>query len=119
MSQWSSAKGPAQFYYSTNYLIDVETSVILDVEATPSTLSLEAGTTKTMVERVEKNHGLLPQRLMGDTAYGTAENLGYLVNEKAIEPHVPVWEKSNRTDKTFSISEFRWDGKANEYRFAR
>lgn len=116
MSQWSGAKGPAQFFYSTNYLIDVENSVILDVEATPSTRTLEVNTTKTMIDRVEHKHGLLPRRLMGDTAYGTAENLAYLVNEKSIEPHVPVWDHSQRTDDTFSVNDFVWNADANEYR---
>ena len=32
MSQWSGAKGPAEFYYSTNYMIDIENNIIMDVE---------------------------------------------------------------------------------------
>jgi hypothetical protein len=39
-----------------------------------------------------------------------------MVNEKAIEPHVPVWDKTERNDDTLSSSDFRWDEKANEYR---
>jgi hypothetical protein len=39
-----------------------------------------------------------------------------MVNDKAIEPHVPVWDKTQRTDGTLSSSDFRWDEQANEYR---
>jgi transposase len=110
MAQWSGAKGRAEFFYSTNYLIDTEHGVIMDVEASPSTLSLEVATTRTMIERVESTHALKPQRLLGDTAYGAAKNLGYLVEEKNIEPHVPVRDKSQGKENTFAISEFQWRG---------
>lgn len=116
MAQWSGAKGPAEFYVSTNYLIDVEHNVIMDVEASPSTLALEVATTRTMIERVEANHDVRPRRLMGDTAYGAAENLDYLVEEKSIEPHIPVWDKTSRNNVIFSVSDFRWDESTDEYR---
>jgi len=116
MAQWSGAKGPAEFYYSTNYMIDIENNIILDVEASPSTHRLEVQTTRTMIERIESNHGIAPKRLMGDTAYGSAENLGYLVDEKNIEPHVPVWDKSKRKDNTFSSGDFIWKVDDDEYR---
>jgi hypothetical protein len=82
MSQWSAIKGPAQFYYSTNYMIDVEHGIILDVEASMTNHASEVATTETMIERIEENHGILPNKLMGDTAYGAAKNLNYLVAEK-------------------------------------
>jgi transposase len=115
MAQWSGAKGRAQFYYSTNYLIDTEHGVIMDVEAAPSTLSLEVATTRTMIERVESTHAIKPQRLLGDTAYGAAKNLGYLVEEKGIEPHVPVQDKSQGKEETFAIEAFEWDAEASHY----
>lgn len=37
----------------------------------------------------------------------------WVVNEKAIEPHVPVWEKAGRTDGTFSRSGFDFDEQAD------
>jgi hypothetical protein len=55
-------------------------------------------------------------RIIGDTAYGTAHMLGWMVEKKGIEPHVPVWDKSERQDDTFPSSDFRWDREANEYR---
>ena len=116
MAQWTGAKGPANFFYSTNYLIDVDSNVIMDVQASPSTNKLEVDTTHTMIERVEANHGIRPDRLMGDTAYGAADNLAYLVDEKQIEPHIPVFEKINRKDGTFSRCDFEWDAGADEYR---
>ncbi len=39
-----------------------------------------------------------------------------MVNKKAIAPHVPVWDKTKRSDGTLSSSDFRWDEQANEYR---
>ena len=59
---------------------------------------------------------LKPQRLIGDTNYGTAEILGWMVDEKQIEPHVSVWDKTQRGDETLSSSDFEWDEQANEYR---
>ena len=115
-SSWTAAPGgPAFFAYSTNYLIDVAHGVIVDVEATPAHRTAEVESTKLMVERVETNFNITPQRLIGDTAYGTAPMLAWMVDEKAIEPHVPVWDKTERKDGTFSRSDFQWDGAANEY----
>lgn len=51
-----------------------------------------------------------------DPAYGAGSMLGWMVQEKGIEPHVPVWDKTERKDGTFSSSEFVWDEQANEYR---
>jgi hypothetical protein len=36
MAQWVGDKGPGQIYYCTNYLIDIEHNIILDVEPTPA-----------------------------------------------------------------------------------
>ena len=116
-SRWTAASGgPAFFAYSTNYLIDVAHGVILDVEATPAHRTAEVESMKVMVERVEANFELSPQRLIGDTAYGTAPMLGWMVEEKGIEPHVPVWDRTERKDDTFSNSDFQWDPQAKEYR---
>jgi hypothetical protein len=38
------------------------------------------------------------------------------VNEKQIEPHVPVWDHSQRTNETVPSSDFKWDEQRNEYR---
>jgi len=116
MAQWTAAKGTANFFYSTNYLVDVKSIVIMDVEGSPSTHGLEVLTTKLMIQRVEDTHNITPDYLLGDTAYGASANLNFVVNEKGIEPYIPVWDKSNRKDDTFSVADFTWDESRDEYR---
>ena len=116
-SRWTAAPGgPAFFAYSTNYLIDTEHGVIMDVEATSAHRTAEVDSTRTMVERVEAQFDLTPERLIGDTAYGTAPMLAWMVEEKDIEPHVPVWDKTERKDDSLSSNDFHWNQEANEYR---
>src|SRR5690348_2792295 len=69
-----------------------------------------------MIKRVEERLEMKPTRLIGDMAYGAAEIVGWMVNDKAIEPHVPVWDKTQRADETLSSSEFQWDEQADQYR---
>ncbi|WP_299844467.1 IS1182 family transposase [uncultured Jannaschia sp.] len=114
-SQWTAArKGPAFFSYSDNYLIDTDHGVILDVEATRSIRQAEVGSTKTMLDRVKKSFNLHPERLVADTAYGTGPMLGWLVDRK-IAPHIPVVDKSGRTDGTWSRADFEWDPENDRY----
>jgi len=116
-SRWTAAPGGLAFFaYSTNYLIDTEYGVILDVEATPAHRTAEVDSTKTMVDRVEERFGITPERLIGDTAYGTAPMLAWMVQDKGDEPHVPVWDKTQRKDESLSSVDFQWDSEANEYR---
>jgi len=115
-ARFTAVGGPAFYAYSTNYLVDVQAGIIVDVEATPAWRTAEVNATRTMIERVQQRFDLRPARLIGDMAYGTAELLGWMVNEQAIEPHVPVWDKTQRKDDTLSSSEFQWDEQANEYR---
>ena len=115
-ARWTAVDGPAFYAYSTNYLIDVQAGIIVDVEATPTLRTAEVNATRTMIERVEERFDLKPERLIGDMAYGSAELLGWMVNEKAIEPHVPVWDRTQRDDDTLSSSDFQWDEQADEYR---
>jgi len=116
-SRWTAATGGIAFFaYSTNYMIDTAHGVILDVEATPAHRNAEVDSTKVMVDRVEERFALKPQRLIADTAYGTAPMLGWMVEEKAIEPHIPVWDKTERKDGTFERDAFHWDEATDEYR---
>ena len=115
-ARWTAVDGPAFYAYSTNYLIDVQAGIIVDVEATPTLRTAEVKATRTMIERVEERFDLKPERLIGDMAYGNAELLGWMVNDKGIEPHVPVWDRTQRDDGTLSSSDFEWDEQANEYR---
>jgi hypothetical protein len=70
-ARWTGANGGQAFFiYSTNYLIDVENAIIVDVEATTTIRQAEVLATKRMIER--------------------------------FEPHVTVFDKSERQDGTFS-----------------
>ncbi len=101
-------RNKVMFAYSLNYLIDMDEAVILDVEATPTRISKEVAATETMLERTEDRFGLKPDHIAGDVAYGTAEMLGQLV-AREIEPHIPVWDRSERDDGTFSRADFSYD----------
>ena len=115
-AQWTGAhKGHAFFAYATNYLIDTDHGVILDVEATRAIRQAEVGAARTMIDRTEDRFGLKPEYLAADSAYGSAANLAWLVKEREIAPHIPVFDKSNRTDGTFSRADFMFDPDANEY----
>lgn len=115
-ARWTAQRGgPAEFYYSTNYLIDVEHGVIVDVEATTAVRPAEVTAAKRMIERTHDRFGLWPEKLAADTGYGSAEMLAWLVHEKGIEPHVPVFDHSRRTDGTFSREQFRYDPKNDLY----
>jgi hypothetical protein len=116
-SRWTGAEGGVPYYaYSTNYMIDTAHGVILDVEATQAYRTAEVESTKLMIDRVESRFNLVPDRLIADTAYGSAPMLAWMVDEKSIEPHIPLWDKSERHDGTFSRNDFQWDEAANEYR---
>jgi len=106
-AQWTGAhKGHAFFAYADNYLIDLKAAIMVDVEATRVSRPAEVGAAKTMLDRTQARFGLKPQRLSADSAYGSAEILAWMMEEKEITPHVPVWDKSERSDGTFSRSDF-------------
>jgi transposase len=89
-SQWTAArKGPAFFAYSTNYLIDTDHGVIVDVEATRSIRQAEVGSVRIMLGRVKDTFDLHPERIIADTACGSGPMPGWLV-DRAIAPHIPV-----------------------------
>jgi transposase len=114
-SAWTAkANKRVQFGYALNYLIDIEYAVIVDVQATPARTYDEVAAAKTMIERSEETLGLKPNRLAADTAYGTGKFLGWLVGND-ITPHIPVWDKSQREDGTFSRSDFTFDKERNVY----
>jgi transposase len=115
-AQWTGAmRGPAFFAYSDNYLIDVKFGVIMDVEASRAIRQAEVGAGKAMVERTEECFDIKPKWLAGDTAYGSGENLNWLVKDKDIAPHIPVIDKSKREDGTYSREDFTFDKERNVY----
>jgi len=113
-AQWTGAlRGPAFFAYANNYLIDTSNAVILDVEASRAIRQAEVGAARAMLDRAADRFGVKPARLAGDSAYGAAPMLAWLVNEKQITPHIPVFDKSKREDGTFSRADFKWDADRN------
>jgi transposase len=115
-AQWTGALRNAAFFaYANNYLIDVKFGIIMDVEASRAIRQAEVGASRTMIERTEACFGIKPQLLAADSAYGSAQNLDWLVNKQEIEPHVPVLDKSKREDGTFSREDFAFDRERNVY----
>jgi hypothetical protein len=90
-------------------------AVIVDVEASRAIRQAEVGAARTMIERSQDRFGLWPERLAADSAYGSAEMLGWLVHERGIEPHIPVFDKSGRSDGTFERSDFTYDHRRDLY----
>lgn len=115
-ARWTAATREAAFYsYSTNYLIDLDHAVIVDVEATTSVRQAEVFAQRRMIERTQECFGLWPEKLVADTAYGSAPNLAWLVEDKGIEPHIPVFDKSARSDGTLARSDFTYDAEDDSY----
>jgi Transposase DDE domain len=115
-AQWTGAmKGAAFFAYADNHLIDVKYGIIMDVEASRAIRQAEVGASRTMIERTAARFGIKPEWLVGDTAYGSAPNLDWLVNEQKIAPYIPVVEKSKREDGTFSRADFSFDKERDIY----
>lgn len=77
-ARWTGAHGSQAFFaYSTNYLIDVENAIIVDVEATTAIRQADVLAAKRMIERSLERFDLYPSRLLGDSGYGSAEMLGW------------------------------------------
>jgi transposase len=115
-ARWTGAqRGPAFFAYSDNYLIDLKHAVIVDVEATTAIRQAEVTAAQRMIKRTADRFAIEPARLAADTGYGSAEMLGWLVEDRGIEPHIPVFDKSQRTDGTFSRDDFRYDHDGDMY----
>ncbi len=98
-----------------NYLIDMENAVILDVEATPTRISKEVNATETMIERTEQRFALKPDRIAGDTAYGTGKMLDWLI-KREIVPHIPVRDQSEvGAEDKFVRADFVYDEERDLY----
>src|SRR5471032_1055514 len=109
-ASWNATRGGPD-----NYLIDLKHAVIMDVEATTAVRQAEVAAARTMIDRTAERLGVTPERLAADTGYGSAEMLAWLVDERGIEPHIPVFDKSERSDGTFSRDDFAHDPAADVY----
>jgi hypothetical protein len=83
--------------------------------ATTAIRQAEVGAAKTMLDRTTEQFDLTPSRLVADGGYGSADMVGWLVDERGIEPHVKLIDKAERTDGTFSRSDFVFDPESNLY----
>ena len=111
----AAANTAAVYAYSDNYLVDLKHAVIVDVEATTAIRQAEVGAARTMLDRTAEQFDVQPARLVADGGYGSAEMLGWLVDERGIEPHVKVFDKSERPDATFSRGDFAYDPECDLY----
>jgi hypothetical protein len=59
-----------------------------------------------VVEPTDSRH-LTPSRLVADGGYGSADMVGWLVDERGIEPHVNLIDKSERTEGLSPASQLR------------
>jgi hypothetical protein len=64
------------------------TRSLLIIEATTAIRQAEVTAAKRMIDRTMDRFDLYPARLAGDSGYGSAEMLNWLVHDKGIEPHV-------------------------------
>jgi hypothetical protein len=85
------------------------------MEATTAVREAEVTAQRRMIERVQERFGLWPDRLAADAGYGDAPNLAWLVHERDIHPHIPVFDKSARRDSTFERSAFTYDTHDDSY----
>jgi transposase len=115
-ARYTGANGDRPFFaYSTNYLVDLDNAIIVDVDATAPIRQAEVEITREMILRTKERFGLYPAKLVADTAYGSAPMLGWLVEEEGIEPYIPVIDKSERKDGTFSCDAFTYDNQSDSY----
>jgi hypothetical protein len=77
--------------------IDNKAGIIVDVEHTRANRIAEIAITDTMIERFRERFDLQPRQLAGDTVYGAVRLLKWWV-DREIGPHIPVWDKSARSD---------------------
>ena len=105
---------PAIFAYSVNHLIDLDNAVVINVEANRSIRLAEIGATRAMVDRTKDIFDLQPERLAADTAYGYGDKLGW-PDDCQVTPHIPVFDKTDRTDGAFPNTAFSFDPEADEY----
>ena len=111
---WSLKDGPGRFSYETNYLVDTDHGIIVDVEATPARLSQEIVAAKTMLDRSRTRHDFHPDRVAADGSYGTGPFLAWLL-KREVTPHVPVLDRQHQTKGKYDLSYFQYDPERDSY----
>ncbi|MBW4710049.1 IS1182 family transposase [Roseobacter sp. YSTF-M11] len=111
---WSLKDGPGRFSYETNYLVDTDHGIIVDVEATPARLGLEIVAAKTMLDRSRNRQDFRPDRVAADGSYGTGSFRAWRLKRK-VTPHVPVLDREHQTNRKYVISHFQYDPERDTY----
>jgi transposase len=111
---WNTKEGRGRFGYFTNYMIDTAHAVIVDVEATPARMAQEIKASKAMLGRIEQRHGIKPECLAADKAYGTGPFLAWL-SERNITPHIPVLDRQLQTGGLLPRGAFTFDPERNVF----
>lgn len=81
----------------------------MDVQATQAIRQAELGASQTMVDRTERRFDVGPDWFVADTAYGSSDNLGWLVKKRGIIRLITVIDNANRKDGTWARFEFEYD----------
>ena len=104
---WSLKDGPGRFSYETNYLVDTDHGIIVDVEATPARLSARRSS-RPRPCCIAPPTGTIttPHRLAADKAYGTGPFLAWLFKRET-DPHVPVLDRTRQTGGKLDQGIFR------------
>lgn len=81
--------------------VDLDHAIIVYGEATTLIRQAEVTAQRTVIEPPQKRFGTWFARLTADVACGSANNLTRLVDQKGIEPDIPLLDKSASRDGTF------------------
>ena len=111
---WNTKEGKGRFGYFTNYLVDTDHAIIVEVEATPARISQEIRATKIMLDRIENKHGIKPAHLAADKAYGTGPFLAWLQDRNIVQ-HIPVLDRQRQSDGLFPRDAFTYDQQHDRY----
>jgi Transposase DDE domain len=105
---------PAELGYFNNYLIDNQSCVIVDVQATTARLSQESAAAREMITRSAERRGRFPQSVAADTTYGNGELLAWF-EERNITPYIRVKESPAPKTNLYGIEKFTYVAETNSY----
>ncbi len=84
-ARWTGVDGGAAFFaYSASDMVDLDNADIVDVEPSVPIRAAEAFAARRMIDRITDRFDMTPDKLVGDTGYGSTEMLGWLVEEHGI-----------------------------------
>ena len=99
----------------TPIIIDNKAGIIVDAEGTRASRIAEIAITRTMLDRVE-GASTFDHSGSQVTLFMVQSGCSQWLVDRKITPHIPVWDKSTRSDGTFSRADFDFDREhANVY----